>query len=132
MRSHKKHTILVVEDDLPLQKAIRFKLDQAGFEVYCARNMEEALGALESDPQKEIIWLDHYLFGKEDGLDFLVKIKAKGSRWNKIPVFVVSNSVNHEKLSSYLELGAEKYFTKAEHPLAEIINDIVSVFEKKK
>lgn len=131
MNKPQKHTILVIEDDMPLQKAIRLKLEQTGFQVFSAQNMKEALEELESHPDKEVIWLDHYLLGKEDGLDFLMKVKAENSSWKKIPVFVVSNSVTHEKVQSYLKLGAEKYFAKAEHPLAEIISDIVNVFEVK-
>lgn len=131
MKLQQSHTILVVEDEKPIQRAIQTKLEQQGFHVFCVRGVKEAMTELKSAPKKEAIWLDHYLFGKEDGLDFLIKIKSKESSWKDIPIFVVSNSASTEKAKSYIKLGAEKYFTKSEHPLAEIIKDIVEVFEEK-
>jgi DNA-binding response OmpR family regulator len=130
MISTQKHTILVVEDELPIQKAIRIKLKQEGFEVFCARGVQEAMRILKSSPKKQAIWLDHYLFGKEDGLDFVTKIKAKNSHWKRIPIFVVSNSASDEKVKSYIRLGVNKYFVKSEHPLAQIVNDILETLEK--
>ena len=60
----------------------------------------------------------------EDGLDFVVKFKANGGKWAKLPIFVVSNSANNELISTYKELGVTKYYLKAENKLADIISDI--------
>ncbi|MAZ40505.1 hypothetical protein CL654_00080 [bacterium] len=118
-----KKTILVVEDERPLLEAIHSKLTKSGFEVVTARTVEEALDGLKKG-DVQAIWLDHYLMGKETGLDFLSEIKTDGSPLKNIPVFVVSNTASEDKVRSYLHLGIEKYFVKAEKRLDEIISEI--------
>ncbi len=122
--------VLVVEDERPLAEAIRLKLETNGFEVTTARTVEQALNYLNELAHVDAIWLDHYLLGKSDGLDFVAKLKSIGGEWNHIPVFVVSNTAGTEKIQSYIKLGIEKYYVKAEHKLEDIINDIKSVLQK--
>ena len=117
-------TVLLVEDERPLSEAIQKKLELSGFSVITARTVKQAMGYLEDVKKIDIIWLDHYLIGKETGLDFVVKLKEKGSLWRKIPIFVVSNTSTPEKVESYLRLGADKYYTKSDYRLDQMINDI--------
>ena len=44
--------------------------------------------------------------------------------YKKIPVFVVSNTASPDKVQSYMRLGVNKYYVKAEHRLDEIIEEI--------
>jgi len=118
-----KHIILVVEDERPLQEAIKAKLTTEGFEVVTARAVREALNFLKDIKGIEVIWLDHYLLGQEDGLDFVAAVKANRV-WNKIPIFVVSNTASPDKVQTYLRLGVHKYYTKADNRLDQIIKDI--------
>lgn len=121
--------VLIVEDELPLANAIKAKLEKRGFSTVSARTAEQAYNFLEEIKGIDVIWLDHYLLGAESGLDFLVKIKQhKG--WEKIPVFVVSNTAGPEKVKSYLELGATKYIVKAECKLDSVISEVESLLEK--
>jgi|SRR3989344_5746413 len=140
-----KKTILVLEDERPLLEAIKAKLEQEGFNVITARSVEQAFNAkleksglgivtisnikqaimyLESLERVDAIWLDHHLFGKEDGLDFVKKFKANGGRWSRIPVFVVSNAANSQTVQAYINSGVSKYYIKSNHPLDEIVKDI--------
>lgn len=141
-------TVLVIEDERPLLEAINAKLEKSGFKVIAARSVEEAFNAnikknsagaitvgsieqaldyLESLEKTDAVWLDHHLLGKEDGLDFVKKFKANGGRWNKIPVFVVSNAASPKTIKAYLKAGVNKYYVKSDHRLEEIIKDIESV-----
>lgn len=143
----KKKTILVIEDERPLLEAINAKLEKGGFNVIAARSVEEAFNAnlkkneagvitidsiekaldyLEKFERTDIVWLDHHLLGEEDGLDFVKKFKANGGRWNKIPVFVVSNAASPKTIQSYTQAGVSKYYVKSDHRLDEIIADIES------
>jgi len=122
--------ILVVEGERPLAEAIRMKLEKNRFAVTTVRNVEQALNYLEELPRVDAIWLDHYLLGKEDGLDFVTKLKGENEKWNKIPVFVVSNTASPDKVQSYIRLGVNKYYVKAEHRLDEIIKEIQSFLDK--
>ena len=141
----KNKTILVIEDERPLLEAINAKLERNGFKVIAARSVEEAFNAnikkdgvgtitidsieqalnyLESLERVDAIWLDHHLLGDENGLDFVKKFKANGGRWNKIPVFVVSNAASPKTIKSYTRAGVSKYYVKSDHRLDEIIKDI--------
>ena len=121
--SEKKTIILVIEDEQPLLDAIKIKLEKSGFEAVTARAVNQALGFLEDFPKVDVIWLDHYLLGKENGLDFVAKVK-NNEKWKKIPIFVVSNTASADKVKTYLELGVEKYYTKADYRLDDIIGEI--------
>lgn len=118
------NSILVIEDERPLLEAIKAKLEHNNFDVVTARTVEQALDYLENEVATDAIWLDHYLLGEEDGLTLLAELKQEEGRWKNIPVFVVSNTAGAETVQSYLRLGVEKYFTKADNRLESIVNDI--------
>lgn len=122
-----KKNILVVEDERPLAEAIKTKLEKEGFAVVSAVSFKQAVEYLE-DVKIDGLWLDHYLLGEENGLDLVAKIK-NDDRWKKMPIFVVSNTASAEKVSSYLELGIDKYFTKSDFRLDQIIQSIRTALE---
>ena len=123
MSQNAKKVILVVEDEKPLLEAIHAKLVKSGFEVVTARTVEQALGLLEDLEQVDVIWLDHYLLGKTTGLDFVAKVKNH-AEWKQIPIFVVSNTASADKVKTYLSLGVNRYYTKSDYRLDQIIGDI--------
>ena len=116
--------ILLVEDEQPLIDAIKNKLEYGLYSVTVAKSAAEAFSALAKDPNIDAIWLDHYLLGKETGLDFITGIKTDGNKWKNIPVFVVSNTATPDKIHSYMRLGVTDYYTKADHRLDKIVDDI--------
>jgi DNA-binding response OmpR family regulator len=121
----KKKTILVLEDERPLLEAIKMKLEKNNFEVVTARTIDQAKNYVEELANVDVIWLDHYLIGKGDGLDFIAWCKEEiNSKCNLIPIFVVSNTASAEKVATYMSLGARKYFVKSNHKLDEIISEI--------
>ncbi len=120
----RQHTILVVEDEMPLQEAIKAKLETSGFGVIKARTAEQALGYLDDDIKIHAVWLDHYLLGKDDGVSVVEYMKKEGSQLNDVPVFVVSNTASPDKVEKYIQLGVTQYYTKADYRLDEIISDI--------
>ena len=121
--------MLVVEDEVTLQDIIRVKLEKNKFSVITART--KALTHLRNFGMVDAIWLDHYLFGQEAGLDFLTAIRAEGSPWRTIPVFTISNTASDVKKSSYAKLGVEKYYVKSDFRLSEIIEDIRTILDRK-
>lgn len=122
--------ILVIEDEVPLLEAIKRKLETRGFEVLTAASTEQAMGYLEDVGKVDLIWLDHYLFGKEPGLLFVAELK-NDAKWKDIPVFVVSNASGPEKKQAYLSLGVDKYYTKVDFRLEDICNEIERFLRKK-
>lgn len=120
----KRKTILVIEDDCSLLAAICDKIQKSGFETITARTVKQALDCLSAASRVDAIWLDHYLLGKENGIDFVEKVKCDGTKWKNIPIFVVSNTAGPDKVRSYIRLGILKYYIKAEKRLEDIITDI--------
>ena len=149
----KKKTILVIEDERALLNAVNTKLEKGGFGVIAARSVDQVFNAglekkdfdvvttntvmqaleyLEDLKNIDAIWLDHNLLGKENGLDFVKKLKANGGQWRKIPIFVVSNTESSRIIQSYINLGISKYYVKSNHRLDEIITDIHSFLDAPK
>jgi response regulator of citrate/malate metabolism len=121
--------VLVVEDDLALQFAIKKKLELNGFMVLTARSVAEARAHLEKNKVIDAIWLDHYLLGPEDGLNLVDYLKKENSPWKKTPLFVVSNTATPEKVQTYIRYGVTKYYVKANCSLVQIITDLKHYLE---
>ena len=122
--------ILVLEDEMPLQNAIRIKLEKNNFAVVTARSVEQAINHLQDLKKIDVIWLDHYLLGKGTGLDFVAEVK-NNEKWKKIPIFIVSNTASVDKVKTYLALGVNKYYTKSNFRLDEIIKEVYATLDIK-
>jgi CheY-like chemotaxis protein len=125
----KNRIVLVLEDEVPLQNAIKLKLGKNGFDVVTARNVKQALNHLVDIVKVDLIWVDHYLLGNETGLDFVIKLK-NDKKWKSIPIIAVSNTASSDKIKSYLALGVNKYYAKSDFRLDEIITDIDKILKK--
>lgn len=123
-------TILVIEDERTLLDAIKSKLEKSGFAVATASSEKDALEQLKEVGKISAIWLDHYLWGKEIGLELVAKLKQKDSWCKNLPIFVISNTASTSKINAYLELGVNKYYTKVEKRLDEIIAEINEAIDK--
>lgn len=113
-------TVMVVEDETLLLQAITKKLKVEGMDILSCSSGKQAVDYLESlDELPDAIWLDYYLKDM-NGLAFMQLLK-QNSAWQNIPVIVVSNSANPDKVKNMLALGARRYILKAEYRLDEII-----------
>lgn len=125
-----KPKVLVIEDEDLLLQAITKKLEINNIEAVGFNKGKESLKYLEQNSAHlpDLIWLDYYL-PDISGLEIIREIKKK-KEWANIPVCVVSNSANPEKVHNMLALGAQKYFLKAEQRLEDIVNEIVELIEE--
>mgnify|MGYP001577345771 FL=1 len=122
-------TILIIEDDESLLEAIEHECISRGFRALRARSVIEGLSILESIFPIHVVWLDHYLIGKTNGLDFVAQVKNRDA-WKQIPIFVVSNNEGIDSIQSYMHLGVNQYYTKADYDLKQIILDIEDTLSK--
>lgn len=120
-----KKSILVIEDDKSLQSAIKSILDESGFQVFLSCSVDDGISNFKKN-KINLVWLDHYLVGKEDGLDFFKALKDDPKR-SSTPVILVSNTCSSEKYQHYVDLGITKYFVKAENSLQSIVNEIEAI-----
>jgi DNA-binding NtrC family response regulator len=123
-----KYSILLIEDYQPLVHAIEEKMAMLDITCYPARSVDEALSMLSLHPDISLLWVDHHLIGDKTGLDFLRSAyEDKGMK--KLPVIVVSNETNLDRIAEYKGLGALKYFSKVETTLDEIGNSVLELLE---
>lgn len=120
-----KHTILVVEDSVPLANAAKIKLQQNNCNVYIVSRVDNAIKYLEDNKDVNAIWLDHYLLGDKSGYD-LVEWLNNDEFYKDTPVFFISNTVADDKIQDYMNAGITKYYVKSDHSLDEIIGDILA------
>jgi CheY-like chemotaxis protein len=124
-----KKTVLVVEDEKQLANAVRDALTTHNFNVIVVNSADAAIEQLKNLKKVDAIWLDHYLMGAANGLDFVIQIKSHPV-WSTIPVFIVSNTASQQNVHSYIRLGVTNYYTKADYDIGQIINDLKYTLEK--
>ncbi len=115
---NEKKTVLVVEDELPLRKAMRDRLVEAGFTVYEAGDGAEGLTvALAKHPQ--VILLD-VLMPMVSGLDMAAHLRQ--DPWGKqVPVVILSNIDGIGQVQEALDQSIYTYLVKEDTSLDEIV-----------
>lgn len=116
-------TILLVEDDKALNRAVTFKLQQKGHTVISTLSSEEAFEALRSKPEIDLIWLDILLPGM-NGIDFLIELRTRPEGKNK-KVVICSVSGGAESKEVAMNLGVVDYLVKSDYDLNNLVETVV-------
>lgn len=106
-------TILVVDDEEPIQELLRFNLEKEGYLVRVAKDGQEALQHVKND-QPDLIVLDLMLPGM-DGLEVCRKLRAN-PKFQQIPIIMLTAKGEEFDKVLGLELGADDYMTKPFSP----------------
>jgi len=122
-----KKNILVVEDDIILQKNIKSSLESADFEV---DQLFSGQGVMQKIEQKkpDLILLD-LMLPKKDGFHILQDIKQSEELKN-IPVIILTVINTETSVSETKMLGADDYLIKSNYSLSEIIEKINKLLKK--
>lgn len=115
--------ILVVEDELPIQRGLQEHLEREGYRVAATDSVAGALRAL-AQPT-DLVVLDRRLPDGE-GLDVLRFLRSRGDR---TPVIVLSARSQANDRVEGLEDGADDYVTKPFH-LRELVARIRAVLQR--
>ena len=111
MDSSEKKTILVVDDDREIVRAIALNLESEGYNVFKAYDGMEALD-LAMTKDIHLILID-VMMPKLDGLSAIMKIRER----KNLPIIVLSaKSENSDKVIG-LSMGADDYVTKPFNPM---------------
>ena len=113
------NTILVVEDDKLLGKAVAQTLEQAGYKTFWARDGKEAFEALGAQ-KVGMVYLDLMLPGDMDGYEILRRVK-NDEILRDIPVVILSNLGQMNEIDRAMELGASDYLVKANIDLEKLV-----------
>ena len=106
-------TILVVDDEEPIQELLRFNLEKEGYLVCVAKDGQEALKHVKND-QPDLIVLDLMLPGM-DGLEVCRKLRSN-PKFQQIPIIMLTAKGEEIDKVLGLELGADDYMTKPFSP----------------
>lgn len=111
--------ILVVEDEVHIQRLIKLVLEKHGFQVAAVGTGEEALKYLaetqeKPDTKPDLVLLDILMPGI-DGLAVLRSIKAD-ARLKDIPVVMLTALAQENVVLQGIKLGAKDYIRKPFHP----------------
>lgn len=99
-------TILVVDDEPEIRKAVAASLQAQGYTVQTAANGEEALNKAALSPPALVI-LD-LMMPVMDGLETCRRLRA----WTDVPILVLSARSEEKQKVRALDLGADDYLTK--------------------
>jgi DNA-binding response OmpR family regulator len=115
----KQHTILIVEDELDLRQLLKSRLENEGFAILEAENGKVGLEASLSQ-HPDIILLD-IVMPVLDGLSMLKLLRQDA--WGKdVPVIVLSNLNEPEKIGESLEKNVYDYLVKSDWEPDDVVN----------
>ena len=118
--------ILIVEDEGFLVEALKDNLEAEGYKIEVAMNGEEAVEKI-GEHKPDLILLD-LLMPKKDGFYVIEEVK-KNTEWKHIPIIVLSNIGGDTEIKKAIEMGADDYFVKSQHPIEEVIEKVKSSLE---
>jgi CheY-like chemotaxis protein len=121
MVKENKKTILIVEDDEILMRALYLLFHKGEYTIASANDGETALKMTER-LKPDIVLLD-LLMPKMNGFDYLRSVKAN-SKLNDIPVIVLSNLGDKDDIEKAKALGAEDYFVKSNTDLSVLFDKV--------
>ena len=110
----KKTKILIVEDEEILLTALSEELKQEGFEVVGAKDGVEGVAKTVSE-KPDLVLLD-LVMPRLDGIEALKQMKDN-PEIKEIPVVILTNLSDYDKVSDALSLGAMDYLVKANYRL---------------
>jgi len=104
------YSVLAIEDDPELQRALKFLLMSEGFEPRVAGNREEIVAALRQLPSPDMILLD-VMLPDTNGFDILAKLHGHPAL-KSVPVIMLTGKATREDVMRGLAGGAVGYITK--------------------
>ena len=102
-----KATILVVDDEEPVQRLVRIPLEREGYRVVAAMTGEQALTLYESE-QPDLVLLDIMLPGI-DGIEVCRELRRRSAT---LPIIMLTARDDEVDKVLGLEIGADDYVTK--------------------
>ena len=109
--------ILIVEDELSMQRALKNKLEQAGYTIATAADGMAAMSALH-EAKPDLILLD-LIMPKLDGISVLREIK-KDENLQTVPVIILTNLSTGDKVAEAMQLGTFDFLVKANYSLEDV------------
>lgn len=118
-----KKKILVAEDEQSYASIYKLKLEKEGYRVFIAGDGEKAIEIAKKE-KPDIALLD-LIMPKVDGFEVIKTLKSD-PELKSIPIIVFSNLGQTSDMEKVKDLGAEKYFVKANISIQKVIEEVRS------
>src|SRR3989344_686689 len=122
-----KPKILVVEDEEILLTALKEELSNGGYEVEGAVDGQDGLDKVKAF-KPGLVLLD-LVMPRMDGMEMLQRLKGD-SELRDIPVVILTNLSDYERISEALSLGAMDYLVKANYKLEDLLDKVKTVIAR--
>ena len=121
-------TILIIEDEPTLQKALTKSLEAEGFKIENALDGETGLNKSLASPP-DLILLDLVL-PQKNGFEVLSELKSD-EKTKRVPVLVLTNLENANDVEKAISLGATGYLVQSNYDLDDIVAKIKEIADQK-
>ncbi len=108
--ANEKHTVLVVDDSMPMRTKYKNMLENLFFKVLTVAHGEEAVNLIETNPNISLVVTD-YNMPVMDGLELTKELRKEHDK-NDLPIIAVSSSEDEEVIALFLKNGANDYIKK--------------------
>jgi DNA-binding response OmpR family regulator len=113
--------ILIVEDELSMQRALKNRLEQSGYAVSTANDGEQAIAAIRAS-MPDLVLLD-LIMPKLDGISVLREIK-KDEKLAGVSVIILTNLSTGDKVAEAMQLGTFDFLVKANYSLDDVLKKV--------
>ena len=104
-----------------MQRALKNKLEHAGYAVQTAADGAEALEALRAS-KPDLVLLD-LIMPKMDGISVLRQMKAD-DQLRAVPVVILTNLSSGDKVAEAMQLGTFDFLVKANYSLDDVLKKV--------
>jgi len=125
----KARKILIADDEPDILEIVSFNLQAEGYEVFTAKNGDEAIEQAKKH-QPDLIILD-VMMPKKSGFEVLQEIQDT-KRLKNIPVILFTNLAGEEDAKKGLAMGAALYLIKSQYSPKEVVEKVQEVINQAK
>ena len=120
--------ILIVDDDPDIRDVLKLTLSEENYEIFEARDGEEALSIIKGQKVPDLVLLD-LILPKLSGFEIMEKINTDPALASvKIPIVVITNLGQESDVQKGQQLGAIGYFVKAQLSIESLVSHVKEFF----
>lgn len=115
--------ILLIEDDVFIQKAYQLKFTKENIRTEAVGNGKQAMELLETRKEKPSVIMLDLMLPFVSGFEILAKITAT-KEWQHIPVIVLSNLSQETDIEKAKKMGAKAFLVKADIKIDDVVKKV--------
>jgi two-component system, OmpR family, alkaline phosphatase synthesis response regulator PhoP len=113
--------VLIAEDEVSMQLALKRKLEQGGYDVRTASDGSQVLEMIRREVP-DLLLLD-LIMPKLDGISVLRELKKEESA-KAMPVIILTNLSTGDKVAEAMQLGTFDFLVKSNYSLSDVLRKV--------